>query len=365
MPRLEGRLTLLHRASCCALALLGALGALTVLGTGCAAESERPRAPSWLDDTLAPLPATLSEVGLYPDLRELGELDARAVPYEPAYPLWSNGSDKARYLVLPDGESVSVSEGSFDFPVGSALFKTFAFEDEAGHLRYVETRVLVRGEERWSYGAYQFRDDESEADLLDGKLATEATVEAQDGTELTHAIPSTRQCRTCHESAPEPVLGFTPLQLGSSHDGEGRSPLLQLYEQGVLDEALDDPAPLAEDDETAQILGYALGNCTHCHNGFAEGANSSFDLRPEVLLDNTVGVETEDSASGIGTRIVPGDAEASVLYLAFVGRDNGTGIKAMPPLGVQRRDEAAAQRLRAFIERLPAAGAAAPEPAEP
>jgi hypothetical protein len=287
------------------------------------------------------------------------------VGYEPAYPLWSNGSDKARYLVLPEGQAVSAREEGFDFPIGTALFKTFAFEDAAGELRYVETRVLVRGEQRWSYGAYQFRDDQREADLLDGKVAVEVEVVGRDGSALTHAIPSTRQCRTCHESAPHPVLGFTRQQLGLAHDEEAQSALQRLHDQGVLDASLEDPEPLSQDAAVADVLGYALGNCTHCHNGSAEGDNSSFDLRPEVMLDNTISVETESSASGLGVRIVPGDPEASVLYLAFVGRDNGTGVKAMPPLGVQRRDEAAAEKLRAFIEALPREGASSDSGSSP
>jgi hypothetical protein len=313
------------------------------LSAACASEAERPRAPRWLDDTTQPLPAMLSELGLYPEVGDPSVVDPRAVAYAPAYALWSNGSDKARYLVLPEGEAVAVDDAGFDLPVGSALFKTFAFEDDEGARRYVETRVLVRGEDAWGYGAYQFRDDQREADLLEGKTATEVEVKAHDGSMLTHAIPSTRQCRTCHESSERPVLGFTREQLGLAHDDAGGSALAALHDQGVLDAEVEAPEPLAADAATADVLGYVLGNCVHCHNGWGEGANSSFDLRPEVMLEHTVGVETEDSASGIGLRIAPGDPEASVLYLAFVGRDNGTGVEPMPPLGV---------RLRAFIEGL-------------
>ena len=104
--------------------------------------------------------------------------------------------------------------------------------------------------------------------------------------------------------------------------------------------------------ETAWVLGYVTGNCTHCHNGEPDLANSSFDLRPDVFLANTVGRETESSASGLGVRIVPGDPDASVLYLAFTHQDNGTDIKAMPPLGIQLRDVAAGERMRDWISSL-------------
>jgi len=329
------------------MARLGAALLLCATGLGCTS-SRGAQQSAWLDDPSAPLPQTLSAVGLYPDVTDPRTVDERAIAYSPSYPLWSNGSDKRRYLVLPEGTQVDTADARFSLPVGAVLFKTFAFADDraAGGLRYAETRVLQRTADGVRYGSYAFRQDGSDADLLDGKRATKVAVQGPDGEDFEHEIPSTRQCRTCHESAPDAVLGFIPAQL---RDGQ----LAALHEAGVLSDALDEPEPLDDDAQTAAVLGYVLGNCVHCHNGFAQGENSSFDLRPEVMLEHTVGKETESSASGIGIRIVPGAPRQSVLYLAFIGEDNGTGIKPMPPLGVQRRDQAAAERLRAFIEGLP------------
>jgi hypothetical protein len=280
---------------------------------------------------------------------------ANALSYAPRYPLWSNGSVKLRQLVLPAGESVDTRTSPWEFPVGTLLFKTFAFADDAAEdgLRYVETRVLRRGEERWDYAVYRWRDDREDADLLDGMREQRVEVELE-GETFEHAIPSRRQCRACHESSPSPVLGLDPLQLGHDDGFGGRSALERLHDEGALDRELEPPPPLADDERAEAVLGYVAGNCTHCHNGWGEGANSVFDLRPDAFLANTVQRDTESSGSGIGVRIVPGEPRHSVLYLAFTGEDNGTGIEPMPPLGVQRRDAEAARLLERFIAELPA-----------
>ncbi len=304
------------------------------------------RAPTLLDEPTEALPALLSEVGIFPRMDDPSEVSARAIEFAPRYPLWSNGSEKQRQLVLPQGERVDVSEEHWVFPVGTLFFKTFAYADDgaADGLRYAETRVLQRLEDGWQEAAYLWREDRSEAELLEGRTATDVDAE-HEGEAFVHEVPSRRQCRTCHESAEVEILGFTALQLD---DGEGQ--LERLLELEVFDGEVEGERIEGED---AWLLGYVTGNCVHCHNGFADGANSSFPLGHEVFLDNTLGRETESSASGIGTRIVPGNAEDSVLYLAFIEADNGTGIEEMPPLGIQLRDAEMAARLKAWIDDLP------------
>ena len=300
-----------------------------------------------------PFPERLSQLGIFIDLDDPSRLAEQAHEYAPQYPLWSNGSKKHRQLVLPDAQVVDDSTSNWDFPVGTLFFKTFSFDDEgsgsADSLRHVETRVMRRSEAQWEFAAYLWDDDRSDGALLDGERATKVEV-SLDGQSIVHEVPSERQCRTCHESSEVRVLGFSELQL---NDADVGSTLERLDSEGVFEVgASSQPEVIeAEDDETAWLLGYAAGNCTHCHNGFGE-ANSSFDLRHPVFVDNTVDRETEHSGSGLGLRIAPGAPEDSVLYLGFIGEDNGTGIAEMPPLGVQKRDESAAERMRAWIEAL-------------
>lgn len=266
----------------------------------------------------APVPERLSAFGLYPDAPERTVVATNATSYEPRWPLWSNGSSKERVLVMPDGTSAEEIEGA-DVPPGSIYFKTFSYGDRA-----IETRLVRRTDVGWEYSVYGWNEDGSDAVLLDITSPTPVEVSA-DGESFEHVIPSNRQCRTCHEAAPAPVLGYNALQLGDDH------------------------LPVDEASLTGQVMGYVVGNCVHCHNG-SGSETSSFDLRPDVFVESTVDVPTQGSASGIGIRVVPGEPEESVLRIALAG---GMGeIRAMPPIGVQRVDEGAVELFDAWIEEL-------------
>jgi hypothetical protein len=316
--------------------LVSVLWALVAsLSSSACGDGGSEQGPTWLDDPLAAYPARLSEVGLYPDLQDVSRVSARALAYEPAWPLWSNGSDKTRHVVLPADAMLDAGESPWSFPVGTVFFKTFAFEDGP-----VETRLLRITEDDVDYATYLW-DEEGDAILLDGRTATEVRVRL-DGDTFEHEVPSHRQCRECHESAAERVLGFNAWQL----DAEQLDALQDAFEMPPSSE------PIEHDERaTREVMGYVAANCAHCHNA-GSGSNNAFDLRPNVFLDNTIERETESSAAGEGVRIVPGDADRSVLYLALTGQDNGTGIDPMPPLGVQRRDQDAAMMIAEWIDGL-------------
>lgn len=289
-----------------------------------------PPAPTFLDHPLEPLPALFSEMGLPSD---------RAVPYEPEWPLWSNGGDKARLVVLPAGTVIDTTEREhWSFPPGTLFFKTFSFG------RDVETRVLQRTADGWDYGAYLWDDEGSEATKLDLEDATPVDVVAADGTALTHEVPSRFQCRQCHESTPGNVLGFDEVQLHAVLGDLDARGLFSVPPPADPDEVVG-PDPVTRD-----VMGMITGNCTHCHNG-SDGPSSAFDLRYPVLVENTVDQPTDSSATAPGIRVVPGDPDASILYLAFSGAPVPE-VKDMPPVGVQRRDEASIDLVRRWILQL-------------
>src|SRR4051812_905898 len=84
--------------------------------SGCASyrHCSPPSAPQ-----LAALPARLSETGLF----AAGDAQALAPgvrAYAPAYPLWSDGASKRRWLSLPEGSRIDSSNmDDWVFPVGS------------------------------------------------------------------------------------------------------------------------------------------------------------------------------------------------------------------------------------------------------
>jgi len=328
---------------------------LLVLGCSDPPETEptepaipEPPAGSLLADPLVPFPELLSETGLFPFAPDLSRVPSMVHGYAPAWPLWSNGLGKSRHLAIPKGAAVDTSDrAAWRFPLGTLFFKTFS-DDE----RHIETRVLRLGNDGWEFAAYRWNDDGADANKLDLKMGVMVDV-TTDGAALEHRIPNLLDCRQCHEASPSQVLGFDELRLNHGVDGE-QSELERIFEEGVLAGSMPvDPVEVTDADPIArEVRGYLHGNCSNCHNGWT-GESSSFDMRHAVALENTVGKPTESSASAPGIRIVPGSPEDSILFLAFSGETDDPEVKAMPPVGIERRDPEAVELLRGFITSLP------------
>src|SRR3954468_10090688 len=81
------------------------LALLALLGAGCQRY--------WVCDEVdrsqtAVLPERLSETGLYTDIAT-GELAPGVLLFTPRFPLWSDGSEKQRWLLLPNGTQIDTS----------------------------------------------------------------------------------------------------------------------------------------------------------------------------------------------------------------------------------------------------------------
>jgi hypothetical protein len=322
----------------------GTNGSGAASGTG--ADGAGPPRSRLLADTLVALPPQFSEIGLY---RQLPRLKASppALEYEPGFALWSDGGEKHRSIVLPPGSLLDGTDGArYGYPLGTLIFKTFAYK--TAHSPDVplpvETRLLRLAEDGWELAAYAWNEDGTDAELLDLKQAQPREVLTDAGEPFTHFIPSRLECRQCHESAESAVLGLSELQLAASGSLSAlasriaprpEAPYASLPEHGPL---------------TTAVLGYLVGNCVHCHNG-TNGAASSFDLRPAAALENLVDQPTASSATADGIRVVPGQPEQSVMFLAVQGGSNFE-VKDMPPLGVAQRDATAIRLLEEWILEL-------------
>lgn len=296
-----------------------------------------------ITDPQTPWPQWLSAL----DVDPLGDGDAAhrdGLGYRVGHELWVDGLTKHRLLLLGDGNVIDNRDRDrWGFPAGTVALKTLAWD---GHP--IETRgIRAQAEGAWEYVAYRWLPDGEDAERLD--LAAPLAIAG--GPAGAHEIPSSRQCRQCHESQSTPLLGLTELQLADATN-DGGSELERLDRAGGLLV----PAPVSPrhvthpDPSTAALLGWFVGNCVHCHNG-GTAENASFDLDPDVALDNVLGQPTQSSASASGIRVVPGDPDASVLYLAVAGRS--ADADAMPPVAAERRDLASIDALRRWIEALP------------
>jgi hypothetical protein len=314
-------------------------------------------------DTLGALPKTIKETGLFPSAPDFSKRAASLREYVPDPPLWSDGLDKQRFLLLPQGTRIDNTDGKrWDFPVGTVFIKTFFDEGGTGH-RPVETRIIRRiagpdAFEQYQYADYQWRPDGTDADLLDldgGRTPVMVTIKAL-GAPFVHQIPSRQDCGQCHESngkVAQTFIGFDELRLNSHLPGKASTqladfaPLFTQPPPGTPVEIVDADARMQ------RIERFVFGNCVHCHNG----RPGLFDLHPDMFVANTVDKPAE--ASGIAPpanwkRVVPGKPEMSILYVEARGTMLPVGLKAMPPVGVAIQEAAALADLRAWIMALPA-----------
>lgn len=156
------------------------------------------------------------------------------------------------------------------------------------------------------------------------------------------------------------IVGVDELRLAGPGAGHAVSQLADFADAQVFTQPL--PAQLeaveGADEDTRAVVGYLHGNCAHCHNGSPRSVGS-LSLEHGVALQGTVGVPTEGSGMAQGLRIDPGSPATSILFLAFSGEAGevdeavSTELRSMPPLGVQRRDAAMIERMRAWIGGLP------------
>ncbi|MFO0672243.1 MAG: hypothetical protein U0235_21890 [Polyangiaceae bacterium] len=297
-------------------------------------------------------PKLLSETGLYADFAKRTLADG-VLAYAPRYPLWSDGSEKKRFVLLPEGAKIQTDDmDHWLFPVGTKAWKEFWV---AGKLR--ETRFLwkTRDVDGWWMVSYVWRDDGSDAEA---SIAGSPNV---GGT--THDIPSQAQCRQCHVGAADFVIGLDAVQL--SNGGSGF--LTTLAQKGKFTVAPAHEFEVPGDEVDRAALGYLHGNCSYCHNDHT-GLHDQSAMRLYVRsTDRNVG-ETPIMRSVIGlkarhvippdvdTVVVPGLPQKSELYYRLAARDSWV----MPPLGTKVVDPAAVDVVREWIARMPPRAATAP-----
>src|SRR5687767_4958187 len=69
---------------------------------------------------------SLGSTGLFSDLAT-EQLSPGVRAYRPRYELWSDGAEKRRWILLPEGERIDTSNmDDWVFPVGTKLWKEFS-----------------------------------------------------------------------------------------------------------------------------------------------------------------------------------------------------------------------------------------------
>ena len=329
-------------------------------------------------------PRKLSNSGLFTDVAK-HEMRPGVIPYSVNSPLWSDGSQKARFFAIPhdagnDGVPPKISAGGnrgWGFPEQTVLVKSFSVDMVDGDpksRRWIETRFLHRENKEWVGYSYRWNNEQTDATLV-GKAGADIVfkVRASDGSLVDRKwrYPSRAECMVCHSRAANYVLGLSTPQMNRDHDysaigGRVDNQLrtlehlgyFKLKRKGGKDAAFnpDDHPRLADPyDESAPLadraLSYLHSNCAQCHVA-AGGGNSqmilSFGTKPDK--QNLIDADPLHDRFGIADAklVAPGSPERSLVLQRIARRGPGQ----MPQLATTLVDERAVAMFKEWIKEL-------------
>ncbi|UAB79440.1 hypothetical protein INR77_07190 [Erythrobacter sp. SCSIO 43205] len=313
-----------------------------------------------LDGEVREMPRTLAEYGFFLDAAARSPAPG-LIPYELNTPLWSDGADKLRYIYLPEGEMLDTdgdldNPGLLQFPVGSAIIKTFAFGE-----RYVETRVLVHRADGWVALPYRWNQEQTEARLA--LAGARIPITTPSGEEISYRIPNKNQCKSCHSKDGE-IVPIGPKVRNLSFRWLTRMALDGHIKNILVKDPIEGPLPVGgsrmpewnDEDASTEVLAraYLDVNCAHCHQPGGGASNSGLDLRWEQSDRFAIGVNKPPVAAGRGAggllvSIEPGAPERSILVHRMDSNDPGV---AMPELGRSTIDRKAVALMRKWISEM-------------
>jgi hypothetical protein len=287
----------------------------------------------------------LSNAGFYADFDDK-TVAADLVEYEPAYELWADGAAKRRFLYLPPGTTIDVTDPDhWVFPVGTRVWKEFSLDGVLLETRLIEKRAA----DAYRFAVYVWREDGSDAELR--------TSGAQNVRGTAHDVPTSAQCLNCHVGEPDRLLGLSLLQLSP--------PSTFLATLVAADRLSTDLAPVAipGDEVTRAAFGVLHANCGHCHNpegsAFSQvdmvlriSAQESAVTPPETSLwSTTVDIPTTSFMTGMGLVRVGTPPAGSVVTDRMSEANRGTSDQ-MPPFATELPDQTGVEAILAWIATL-------------
>jgi uncharacterized repeat protein (TIGR03806 family) len=292
------------------------------------------------------------------------------IPYEVNSPLWSDGADKARFMRIPDGAHVHVTDcasepttcasdpftgvdGHWNYPIGTVMMKIFGFEGTT-----VETRLLMRYDDTlWVGYSYQWNQDQTEAMVLpDARRVATFTVGTSQRSQDWY-YPSRADCTSCHTPYSGVTLGTETAQFNRMEASNNQ--LDRLESLGILDAPLRQRlSPLATPTITSGTLedrarSYLHANCSFCHRPDGDMPYPDFRYtRPfdfaKMGVCNALPIKGDVGAGDNARVLVPGHPEYSVISL----RMKDLGLARMPMIASYRVDQEGVTVIDAWISSI-------------
>ena len=313
----------------------------------------------------AQIPTQLSTTGLFANTSNSGPLRGAAGvnPYDVRAKLFSDNLDKERHLAVPTNGSITFTPtGRWNFPSGSVIAKTFLLGEQR-----VETRVLVRGMDRWRGYTYQWNAAQTDATLV---ADAGATIRLSNG--QMYDLPSRNDCVRCHNDASNggsQIIGLQTRQVNFNFtypSGVTDNQLRTLNGVNYFGRNVGTPAtfqafPDYADPTTGALAqrakAYLDQNCGFCHRvggGTPVAIQLEFDQTLASLVNRT---PSSGPVAGAQLIIDPGNKENSVLWqrMRSVVTDRLNPGPAMPPLAHRQLDTVGIQLIGDWIDAMPAA----------
>ncbi len=336
------------------------------MGAGCGARTT-PDADAL---RAASAPARLSDLGLFGPAAAGEALTPHegVRSYELVNALFTDHATKDRHVYLPPGTQARYDpEGVLQWPIGTALIKTFSLapdlRDPRRDARRIETRVLIRRTDGWIAWPYVWDEDQREARYAPVGARRTLAVTDPTGAALTisWSVPNQNQCKTCHQSGDSIApLGPTARNLNRP-DVRGRNQLDDWTARGLLvgappssvaprvPMAFDPVAPLPD-----RARAWLDVNCAHCHQRAGSASNSGLYLGWSERTGTALGIGKRPVAAGRGAGdaffvIEPGHPGRSIMIHRMDSTEVGV---AMPELGRSVPDAAGVALISAWIASL-------------
>ena len=310
-------------------------------------------------------PKELSEFSFFKDTHAQIPSDG-VVPYELISSLFSDYSYKQRWVYIPEGKKASFRKDEvFDFPVGSALIKTFYYPIDERNLslgkQLMETRLLLRKQNGWEAVSYAWNEDQEEAIIRKaGKTILTDWIDLKGKSRsVRYRVPNKNQCKECHANN-DAVMPIGPkarnLNKIFDYQDESINQLTKWIKLEYIDNiqtALNTPVDWKDDTYSLdeRVRSYLDLNCGHCHIS-SGGANSTglylalTETRPTHLGINKKPVATGRGSGGYEFSISPGKAEESILLHRMISTDPGV---MMPESGRSLTHREAIEMIRDWI----------------
>lgn len=297
----------------------------------------------------------LSEYGFFSGkLNDLTPAE-RVLIYEPASSLFTDYAHKSRFIWMPKGVSAEISledeEGKMNFPNQTIIIKNFYYPEDfrkpEGKRRIIETRLMVKDNDKWVAYPYVWNEEQTDAELKIAGGQTDVTWIDENGIaqEIEYIIPNKNQCKSCHNFNEEMMpIGVKAMHLNHELNyGEEQINQLEMWHKmGYIKEFLgtENYASVVNyHDETLPLnkraMAYLDINCAHCHNPNGTASTSGLVLTYFEENPTKLGIFKTPIAAGFGAGsftydIYPGKGDESIMTHRMTANEVGA---AMPEIG--------------------------------